>query len=94
MSMTEKNLERLIKAIGNIELDASEKQTIEWLSSSPIDTVENICSILYKMKNRGAGRKKTVDVCAIRVFKAEGKTQEWIARQMDVSVSTIRRNWD
>jgi hypothetical protein len=42
---------------------------------------------------RKAGRKKTVDVDQIHAFRNEGKTQEWIARELNVSISTIKRNW-
>lgn len=48
-----------------------------------------------EIKNaRNAGRKKTVDVQLIHDFKNQGKTQEWTAREMNVSISTIRRNWN
>lgn len=38
------------------------------------------------------GRPKTYRP-EIAVYKKEGKTQEWIARQMDISLSTVKRYW-
>lgn len=92
--MQEKNLEKLLKSIGHVEITANEMQTLEWLSGWSIETVDNLCSVLEKMKKRGAGRKTQVDVQAIQAYKAKGKTQEWTARQLNVSVSTIRRHWN
>lgn len=42
---------------------------------------------------RNAGRKKSIDVDRVHAFRDAGKTQEWTAREMGVSISTIKRNW-
>lgn len=42
---------------------------------------------------RNAGRKKSIDVDQVHAFRDAGKTQEWTAREMGVSISTIKRNW-
>jgi hypothetical protein len=94
MKMQEDNLKKIMMAMGNVEITEEEKKTLEWLSKWDPPTVNNICSIMEKMKSRGAGRKKTVDVKLIHEFKDQGKTQEWTAREMNVSISTIRRNWN
>lgn len=94
MKMYEENLKKIMQAIGNIELTSSEKKYMEWLSNWDYDTVDNVVSVMNKMKSRGAGRKKTVDVKLIHDFRDQGKTQEWTAREMNVSISTIRRNWN
>jgi hypothetical protein len=94
MKMYEENLKKIMQAIGNVELTSSEKKYMEWLSNWDYDTVDNIVSVMTKMKSRGAGRKKTVDVKLIHDFRDQGKTQEWTAREMNVSISTIRRNWN
>jgi len=93
MNMQEKNLEKIMQAVGNIEISTDEKRYLEWLSKYDPDTVNNIVSVMTKMKNRGAGRKKSVDVEAIHAYRDQGKTQEWTAREMNVSISTVRRNW-
>lgn len=79
--------------IGKIELDEKETAALEWLSAQDAEIVEGMLSFIKKLKNRGAGRKSTVNTEMIKVFKAEGKTQEWIAYQMGISVATVRRNW-
>lgn len=58
MTMQEKNLEKILKIIGNVEITDNELKSLEWLSNYEPSTIDNICSILGKMKNRGAGRKK------------------------------------
>ncbi|MDY0219418.1 MAG: hypothetical protein RBR14_08745 [Candidatus Cloacimonas acidaminovorans] len=93
MNMQEKNLEKIMQAVGNIEISTDEKRYLEWLSKYDPDTVNNIVSVMTKMKSRGAGRKKSVDVEAIHAYRAQGKTQEWTAREMNISISTVRRNW-
>lgn len=93
MTMQEKNLEKIMQAIGNIKITENEKRYLEWLSKNDPDTVNNIVSVMTKMKSRGAGRKKSVDVEAIHAYRNQGKTQEWTAREMNISISTVRRNW-
>lgn len=93
MNMQEKNLEKIMQAVGNIEISTDEKRYLEWLSKYDPDTVNNIVSVMTKMKSRGAGRKKSVDVEMIHAYRDHGKTQEWTAREMNVSISTVRRNW-
>lgn len=93
MNMQETNLEKIMTAVGNIELTTDEKRILEWLSKNDPHTVNNICSVMAKMKSRGAGRKKSVDVEAIHAYRDQGKTQEWTAREMNISISTVRRNW-
>lgn len=39
-----------------------------------------------------AGRKKTVDADLIKKLRSEGKTQEQVARELNISTSTVRRN--
>jgi len=93
MKMHEENLKKIMQAIGNVELTSSEKKYMEWLSNWDYDTVDNIVSVMTKMKSRGAERKKSVDVEAIHAYRNQGKTQEWTAREMNISISTVRRNW-
>lgn len=47
-----------------------------------------------EIKNvRGAGRKITVDVDQIHTFQKNGKTQEWISKELGCSLSTVKRYW-
>lgn len=39
------------------------------------------------------GRPKTIDYEAVQKLKNEGMTQEQISRELNVSLSTVRRNW-
>lgn len=94
MTNQEKNLNKLIEIIGNVDITDSEMQSLEWLSGWEVSTINNICNVLEKMKNRGAGRKPKANAEMIQVFKKEGKTQEWVARQMDISISTVQRHWN
>lgn len=51
-------------------------------------------NIIKEIKNpRKAGRKKSIDVDQVHNYRNQGKTQEWVAREMNVSISTIKRNW-
>lgn len=47
---------------------------------------------IEKKNKRGAGRKKIVDVDLIKKLRAEGKSQEQVARDLNISISTVRRN--
>lgn len=50
MTMQEKNLEKLLEAIGQIDLTPEERQSIEWLSGWSIETINNICAVIKKVK--------------------------------------------
>lgn len=93
MDMFETNWETILKAIGNVELEEDEERYLRWLAKNDYDTVNSICSVITKIKNRNAGRKPKVDRDKIQTLKAQGKTQEWIAQHMTVSISTIKRYW-
>lgn len=86
-------MSKLKELLKNVELTAAEAATIEWLEEDP-KRAKHIAAIISKVNNRSAGRKRRVDSAMIRVFKKEGKTQEWIAKQMGISVSTVKRNWN
>ena len=62
--MKEKNLQLLLKAIGDVELTEDEKRSIEWLAGREFQTVENICSVIEKVKIRievkANGHERTV----------------------------------
>lgn len=90
--MKNKNMEMLLNTLGNIEITEGEQRTLEWLSGWETSSIENICNLINKTKKRGAGRKKQVDVQAIRSLKEQGMSQEKIARQLNISISTVRRN--
>jgi DNA-binding NarL/FixJ family response regulator len=38
------------------------------------------------------GRKKSANVELIQKLRSEGKTQEQVARELNISISTVRRN--
>jgi HPt (histidine-containing phosphotransfer) domain-containing protein len=40
-----------------------------------------------------AGRKKVIDFESIQRLKEEGYTQELTARELNISISTVKRNW-
>ena len=42
---------------------------------------------------RGAGRKRKVDPMEVQDLKKAGATQEEVARELNISISTVRRNW-
>lgn len=48
----EENIALLNKTIGDIELTEQEERTLIWLSQWEKSTVENVISILNKMKNQ------------------------------------------
>lgn len=50
-----------------------------------LETVENAPS--------NAGRPKAVEYESIQEYKKQGMTQEQIARLLNVSTSTVKRNW-
>lgn len=50
MSMQEWNLNKLLKAIGDVEITEKENHTLIWLSEWSTETVDNICSIIEKVK--------------------------------------------
>lgn len=79
----------------NGELTRKVRTTKKWIKEVGILDMEPILPVHEKLHNeRNAGRKKTVDVKLIHDFRDQGKTQEWTAREMNVSISTIRRNWN
>ncbi|WP_117385711.1 ECF-type sigma factor [Acetivibrio cellulolyticus] len=45
-------------------------------------------------EKKEAGRPKAINFNDVQEYKSRGFTQEEIARQMKVSLSTVRRNWD
>ena len=48
--MQEKNFNNLLKAIGDVEITNKEGRTLVWLSGWSTETVDNICSIVEKVK--------------------------------------------
>jgi DNA-binding CsgD family transcriptional regulator len=92
MDYKEKNMDLLLNALGNIDLTDAEKRSLEWLAGWEAETIQNICSAIEKTKNRGAGRKKKVDADLIKKMRSEGMTQEQVARELNISVSTVKRN--
>lgn len=53
------------------------------------------CKIIRFYKEVGkVGRPRHDKSDLIQVFKKEGMTQEKVARQLDISLSTVRRNWE
>ncbi len=40
-----------------------------------------------------AGRPKVIEFDVIQKYKMQGKTQEYIAKALNISLSTVRRNW-
>lgn len=92
MLTNKSKLQNLINVLGEIEISDSEMKTLEWLSTWEKTTVLNLINLIEKTKKRGAGRKKTVDVQLIQKLRSEGKTQEQVARELNISISTVRRN--
>lgn len=55
---------------------------------------EKLKLLAEECKNeRGAGRKKKTDPSEVHRLKQAGATQEEVARKLDISISTVRRNW-
>lgn len=52
MTMQEQNLKELLEAIGDIEITPEERQSIGWLSGWSRETINNICSVIEKTKQR------------------------------------------
>lgn len=48
--MQEKNFNNLLKAIGDVEITNKEGRTLVWLSGWSTETIDNICSIIEKVK--------------------------------------------
>ncbi len=93
MGMQQEGMKKLLNAVGSTEITDSERATLEWLSGYPLETIENICSILTKVKNRGGGRRKVVALEDVQACKALGCTQMETAKRLNVSQSTVGRYW-
>jgi len=46
------NLGKLLKVLGNININEAEMYSLEWLSGWSIETTNNICSVIEKAKNK------------------------------------------
>lgn len=49
-SMYDQSFSKLCKAIGSVELSPDEIKTLLWLSKCDPETVDNICSVIEKVK--------------------------------------------
>lgn len=92
MSMKERNMDLLLKTLGEVELSNAEKRSLEWLAGWETESIQNICSAIEKTKKRGAGRKKKVNPGIIKKMRSQGMTQEQVARELNISISTVKRN--
>lgn len=50
--------------------------------------------IINMKERKEPGRPKAIGFSEVQKYRNKGFTQEETARQMNVSLSTIRRNWD
>lgn len=50
MTLQEKNLKNLLKTVGKVSLTEDEMHSLKWLSGWEIETVNNICSVIEKVK--------------------------------------------
>ena len=57
------------------------------------DKLYDLNDKIQNANSKQAGRPKSVDVEEIQRLKEEGMTQEQTARELNVSLSTVRRNW-
>jgi DNA-binding NarL/FixJ family response regulator len=86
-------IEKQIKVLENIiEKDIREKD--REIHTQALNALKEGLKALEKVENAPspAGRKKSVDSEEIKRLRAEGKTQEQIARELNISLSTVRRN--
>lgn len=91
-----KNQQSFESVLSGITLTEKETRTLAWLCNYEPETVERICNIINKVKfseTSNRGRKKKVDPDRIKAYKNKGKTQEWIAGKLKVSLSTVKRYW-
>ena len=50
--MQETNINELLKAIGDTEITQKEMHTLKWLFGFEIESIDNICSVIEKVKNK------------------------------------------
>lgn len=93
MSIQSENKTKLVETLGNIDITTNEMQTIEWLSTYPVETIDNICSLIAKSKYRGGGRKPKLKVEDVRRLKGLGYTQQQVAYELETSITTVARYW-
>ncbi|WP_175413089.1 hypothetical protein [Clostridium sp. AWRP] len=53
MAVQEKNLKKLLNAIGDVEITEKEMHTLKWISVWSVETIDNICSVIEKVKKEG-----------------------------------------
>lgn len=86
---TKNEIKNTIKELNDKMLETKNEEIIE-LCEQSIKTLEMALNALEQFK----GKPKKIDPSEIKKLKEEeGLTQEEIARKLNVSVSTIRRNW-
>jgi DNA-binding NarL/FixJ family response regulator len=86
-------IEKQIKALEYIlKQDTNEKD--REIHAQALNALREAIKALEEVENAPspAGRKKSVDAELIKKLRGEGKTQEQIARDLNISVSTVRRN--
>lgn len=76
-----------------IEQDTSEKDKM--IHTEALKSLEEALEALEAVENApsNAGRKRVIDYEKIKNLKNKGFTQEQTARELNISISTVRRNW-
>ena len=76
-----------------IQQDTREKD--KKIHTDALKALEEALEALLAVENApsSAGRKKVIDPEKIKSFKNKGYTQEQTARELNISISTVRRNW-
>lgn len=86
-------IEEQIHVTENVLKQEQSKNDIE-LHTQSLNALKEGLKALEAVENvpSRAGRKKTVDASLIKSLRKEGKTQEQVARELNISTSTVRRN--
>lgn len=90
------SIEKINKQITALEYAIKQdtrKKDIE-IHTQALNALKEGLKALEEVQNTpsAAGRKKTAPVDKIRELRERGKTQEAIARELNISLSTVRRN--
>lgn len=95
-TIIKESISKIKKQIHVLEtiLKQEHKSGIQLHTQASLDALKEGLRALEKVENAPspAGRKKTVDSDLIKKLREEGKTQEQVARELNISISTVRRN--
>lgn len=86
-------IQKQIDALEYVLRQDTREKDIE-VHQQAIDALKEGLKALEEVENAPspAGRKKTIDVKLIKKLRNDGMTQEQVARELNISTSSVRRN--